>query len=79
MNTNNTLNHNPKVLKVFFKQVSGHKFMFLDKDKNLCKMSNSNEINFYRVLCPENLRPFVPEYKSDFYMIHGLDHIDFDE
>ena len=27
-------------LQVFFKQVSGHKYMFLDEEKNICKMSN---------------------------------------
>ena len=66
-------------LQVFFKQVSGHKYMFLDEDKNICKMSNGNEISFYKTNCPDILRDFVPQYKSEFYLVPGRDRIDLDE
>ena len=68
-----------KNLQVFFKQVSGHKYMFLDEDKNICKMSNSNEIAFYQKTCPPAMRPFVPVFQSEFYLVPGKDRIDLDE
>jgi hypothetical protein len=53
--------------------------MFLDSDKNICKMSNTNEIFFYQKTCPLILRPFIPDYKCNFFMQPGRDRIDLDE
>ena len=53
--------------------------MFLDENKNICKMSNTNEINFYMHSCPILLREFVPEYKNDFFLKPGSDRIDLEE
>ncbi len=64
---------------MFFKQVSGHKFMFLDGEKNVCKMSNLKEIEFYREGCPQELRGMVPRYITEFDLVEGKDRIDLEE
>ena len=53
--------------------------MFLDSEKNVCKMSNLNEIAFYRDGCPPILREFVPKFYGDFHLIPGRDRIDLEE
>ena len=53
--------------------------MFLDANKNVCKMSNHSEIDFYVSVCPETLKPFVPGYISNFWLRRGLDKLDLDE
>jgi hypothetical protein len=53
--------------------------MFLDEDKNICKMSNSNEVSFYQRTCPAGMRSFVPAFQSEFYLIPGKDKIDLEE
>ena len=53
--------------------------MFLDSDKNVCKMSNSKEIYFYSVRCPQTLKKFVPDFKGSFFMRPGVDKFDLEE
>ena len=55
-------------LQMFFKQISGHKYMFLDHDKNVCKMSNQKEIMFFSEKCPASLQVFVPRYMGSFFL-----------
>jgi hypothetical protein len=64
---------------MFFKQISGHKYMFLDYEKNLCKMNSEGEILFYEKMCPPLLRQWVPEYKGTFLLREGIDKLDLDE
>jgi hypothetical protein len=68
-----------RLLQFFYKQISGHKFMFLDSEKNVCKMSNLNEIAFYQHNCPLVLRDFVPKFYGDFHLVPGKDRIDLEE
>jgi hypothetical protein len=68
-----------RLLQFFYKQISGHKFMFLDSEKNVCKMSNLNEIAFYQHACPPVLRDFVPKFYGDFHLVPGKDRIDLEE
>lgn len=53
--------------------------MFLDPDKNVCKLSNETEIKFYAEYCPTDLKPFVPVFKGDFWLRQGIDSLDFEE
>ncbi|CDW85914.1 inositol hexakisphosphate kinase 3 [Stylonychia lemnae] len=66
-------------LQIFFKQISGHKYMFLDNDKNVCKMSNQQEIEFFSLKCPQALQAFVPQYKGNFFLRQGVDKLDLEE
>lgn len=53
--------------------------MFIDSQKNLCKLNTEGEMLFYEQMCPLQLRPWIPEYRGTFLLREGIDKLDLEE